>query len=232
MFSTNLQHFKITALYKTIFSTFVLLTIHTLTTPVSHNNNMVESEYLRVACWNMRGYLSGIPYLKKLLTNVDILAISEHWLHSNRLGVLSEIVDSHCVFARASKYSSAEFFGSRRGQGGVAIFWRKNIPGFSKVGEIIHDIACLVRYQPKQGDVYFFLSVFLPAQGSDEDLNTVLDEISEIIESREPGSHTFLLGNFNGDIGSWGGPGAIRPPTSRGKSAMQLLNRFGYVATL
>ena len=46
-----------------------------------------------------------------------MLAISEHWLHSNRLDVLSGVADSHFVFARSSNYSKAEFFGTRRGQG-------------------------------------------------------------------------------------------------------------------
>ena len=167
--------------------------------------------------------------MQKLLTEVDVLAISEHWLHANRLEVLNGICDTHHVVARSSNSSAAEFFGSRRGQGGVAIFWRKSIPGFSKVGEIIHDRVCVIRYQPKQGDVHFFLSVYLPAQGSDDDLATVLDEISEVIESREPGSHIILLGDFNGDVGKWGGPRSPRPPTSRGKYVMNFFNRFGYV---
>ena len=178
----------------------------------------------------MRGYLSGMPFVKKLLTDVDVLAISEHWLHSNRLGVLNEVSDTHYVFARASKNSAAKFYGSRRGQGGVAIYWRKSIPGFSKVREIIHDRACVIRYQPKKGVVFFFISVYLPAQGSEDDLETVLDEVSEIIESREPGSNTILLGDFNGDVGSQGGPRSHRPPTHRGKCIMNLFDRFGYVA--
>ena len=52
---------------------------------------------LRVACWNTRGYLSSIPYIRKLLDDVDVLAISEHWLHRNRLNVLNEISDTHFV---------------------------------------------------------------------------------------------------------------------------------------
>ena len=218
-----------TSLYKIILP--VLLVTIILTSSLSSSDMDTDKSCpLKIACWNMRGYLSGIPYIKKLLTEVDVLAISEHWLHSNRLGVLSEISDTHHAFARASKNSAAEFYGRRRGQGGVAIYWRKTIPGFTKVGELIHDRACVVRYQPKQGAVYFFISVYLPAQGSDEDLVTVLDEISEIIESREPGSHSILLGDINGDVCTRGGPRGIRPPTPRGKCIMNFFDRYGYVA--
>ena len=192
---------------------------------------MGEVNNIRIACWNTRGYLSSIPYIKKLLNEVDVLAISEHWLHSNRLNILDEISDSHHVFARSSNASSAKFYGSRRGQGGVAIFWPKNAHGFSRVSDIIHDRACVVRYQPKDGNVYFFISVYLPAQGCDEDLSTILDEISEIVETREAGSHIIILGDFNGDVGILGGARGTRPPTDRGRYVMNFFNRHGFIAT-
>ena len=196
----------------------------------SQSNNMVEVNQLKVACWNVRGYLSATPYLRKLLSQVDVLAISEHWLHSNRLNILNDISDTHCVFARSSVHSSAEFFGSRRGQGGVAIFWRKNLPGFTKVSNIIHDRACVLRFQPLGGDVYFFISMYLPAQGCDDDLPVALDEVSEIIETCEAGSKIILLGDFNGDVGSLGGPRGIRDATARGRYIMNFLNRHAFIA--
>ena len=198
-------------------------------TSLTKNSQMGEPMKIKTACWNARGYLSSIPYIKKLLSDVDVLAISEHWLHSNRLNILNDISDSHDVFSRSSNASASEFYGSRRGQGGVAIFWRKSISGFSKAGNIIHDRACVVRYQPQDGEVYFFISVYLPAQGCGEDLNTVLDEISEIVEAREPGSHVIVLGDFNGDVGALGGPRGTRPPTPRGRYVMNFFDRHGLV---
>ena len=46
---------------------------------------------IRIACWNARGFKSAIPYLRFLCKKVDVLAISEHWLHENRLGLMEEI---------------------------------------------------------------------------------------------------------------------------------------------
>ena len=124
---------------------------------------MGESRKIKIACWNGRGYLSAIPYITKLISEVDVLAISEHWLHGNRLNVLNDISDSHDVFTRSS--NASEYYGSRRGREELLFFWIKSISGFSKVGDIIHDRECVVPYQPQDGEVYFFISVYLPAQG-------------------------------------------------------------------
>ena len=169
-------------------------------------------------------------YIRKLLGDVDVLALSEHLLHSNKLSILNGISDTHHVFGRSSNLSTAEHYGAGRGQGGVAIFWRKYIVGFSRVTNIIHDRACVIRYQPQNADVFFFISLYLPSQGSQEDLRTVLDEISEIVDSRENGSHVILLGDFNGDIGSSGVPRGYRAPTQRGKYVMDFLNRHSMIA--
>ena len=191
---------------------------------------MGERGNLKLACWNAREYLSSIPFMRKVLSEVYVFGVCEHWLHSNRLSILNDIVNSHNVFARSSNASAAESYGSKRGQVGVAIFWRRNIPGFSRVCDVIHDRACVLRYQPQDGDVYFFVSVYLPSQGSEEDLETVLDELSEIVESREPNSQSILLGDFNWDVGSHGGPRGLRTPTRRGRYIMRFLSRHGLTA--
>ena len=172
-------------------------------------NNSSEMDNLKVACWNIRGYLSSIPYIKKLLDNVDVLAISEHWLHCNKLSILNGISDTHHFFGRSSKSSSAEHYGFGRGQGGVGLFWRKSIAGFSKVSNIIHDRACVIRYQSQNGEVFYFISLYLPSQGSQDDLRTTLDEISEIVELCEHGSHVVVLGDFNGDVGGTISPSSV-----------------------
>ena len=74
-----------------------------------------------------------------------VVATSEHWLHKNRLNVFDDISDTHNYFARSSRFSSSETFGSTRGQGGVAIFWRKDFAGVSVISDIIHDRICGIR---------------------------------------------------------------------------------------
>ena len=157
---------------------------------------MDDVRELRIGCWNCIGFRSSAPYIVKLLENHDVLAISEHWLHNNRLRVLNELRQTHAVHAIASRHSSDEHNGSRRGQAGVAIFWRKSISGFSAVTDIVHDRICALRYQDMDGNVIIFISVYMPAQGSPEDLATCLDDLSEIVETREIGARIVIAGDF------------------------------------
>ena len=191
---------------------------------------MVDSNSnIRVTCWNARGYLASIPYIRHLLGECEVLAISEHWVFENRLGCLSDISDTHTCFARSSKLSSAEDYGNGRGQGGIAIFWDNTLKGVSIVSDIILDRACAIRLQTKDGGIIYFISVYLPAAGSNESLEASLDEIAEVIESRDAGAHIITLGDFNGDIGRDGGPRGTRGATSRGEKVIHFFDRHGLI---
>ena len=191
---------------------------------------MDDVRELRIGCWNCIGFRSSAPYIVKLLENHDVLAISEHWLHNNRLRVLNELSQTHAVHARASRHSSDEHNGSRRGQAGVAIFWRKSISGFSAVTDIVHDRICALRYQDMDGNVIIFISVYMPAQGSPEDLATCLDDLSEIVETREIGARIVIAGDFNGDLGSVGTSRGKSPPTPQGLKVYSFFNRHNLTA--
>ena len=184
---------------------------------------------IRVACWNARGYLASIPYIRHLLSECDILAVNEHWVFENRLKCLTDISDTHWCFARSSKLSSAEDYGNGRGQGGVAIFWDKKLKGVSIVSDIVLDRACAIRLQAGNGSVFYFISVYMPAMGSSESLEASLDDVTEVIESRETGSIITVLGDFNGDIGGAGGNRSSRAATPRGEKVMRFFDRHGLI---
>ena len=190
-----------------------------------------QDSSITIGCWNARGYLSAIPFICEKLKEVDILAVAEHWLHSNRLGTLSGISDSHDVHAHSSRSSDAANFGSRRGQGGVAIFWRRDLGGISKVTDIVHDRICAIRLQSHDGKIFYVLSIYLPAQGSYEDLGASLDEMSEIVESREEGAQVIICGDFNGDMGELGGPRGRINPSDRGRLVYEFFCRHSMIAT-
>ena len=63
----------------------------------------------------------------------------------------------------------------------------------------------------------------MPAAGSIEPLEASLDDITEVIESREPGALIIVMGDFNGDIGFNGGPRGVRVATPRGKKSYRIL---------
>ena len=79
----------------------------------------------------MRGFNSSIPYLRSLCERADIIAISEHWLHENKIKRLEEVSENFYYCARSSSYASSENYGTLRGQGGVGILWSKKLGGVS-----------------------------------------------------------------------------------------------------
>ena len=57
----------------------------------------------------------------------------------------------------------------------------------------------------QSGTVFYILSLYMPSQGGSEDLETSLDELSDIIDTIEGNSLCILCGDFNGDMGALGG---------------------------
>ena len=157
------------------------------------------------------------------------MAISEHWVYENRLSCLSDISHTHNCFARASNLASAENYGAGRGQGGIALFWDKSIKGVSTVADIVLDRACAIRLQMSSGAIFYFVSVYLPAMGCSESLDSALDDITELVESRETDANVIVLGDFNGDVGSSGGPRGTRRATPRGEKVANFFNRHSLI---
>ena len=191
---------------------------------------MASSGKLKIACWNSRGYTTAIPYLKKLVKDNDVVAIAEHWLHENRLSLLGEIDKDISYCGRSSKFSRAENYGSRRGQGGVALLWKTSIAGVTEISDIIHDRICGIRIPTQSGRALNIFSVYMPAQGCDDDLESCLDDLAEVLRSRDLGSLNVVCGDLNADIGADGGSRSKKPATPRGKTLMKSIKEFGLLA--
>ena len=185
-----------------------------------------DTPTIRIACWNSRGSSSAVPYLRHLCELSDIVAISEHWLHEKKLKFFEEISANFMYCARSSKFASAENYGTKRGQGGVSILWNKNLGGVSQISDTIHDRVCGIRIQTLNDSVINVLSVYLPSQGSPESFEACLDDLGEIIKSREIGSRTFVCGDMNADMGSLGGNRSTRVPTRRGRVLHEFMTNF------
>ena len=179
------------------------------------NNNHDTS--LSIVAWNSRGSVASIPYLRELMKMNDVVCVSEHWLHANRLNILEDLSADFNVVARASAHSGAEVYGTKRGQGGVACFWKKSLGGVSPITDISHDRVCGIRVQTNLGIILNIYSIYMPAPGCADDFDIVLDEIAEIVNTRENGTFCVLAGDFNADMGHLGGPRSNRKPSKVGK---------------
>ena len=192
----------------------------------SMNSRNTMNNTLSISCWNSRGLLTSVPYLNFLLQNKDIVGIAEHWLHANNLFKLNDLAHDFNCISRSSRHSGSETFGVRRGQGGVAILWRKNLSGISPITDIVHNRVCGIRIQTSSKRVINIYTVYLPVQGSSDDFNIAIDEISEIINAREDGSLCIVCGDFNGDVGHLGGYRSNRKPTKQGYIVNNFFNEL------
>ena len=186
----------------------------------------MPEKQLSITCWNMRGFNSGVPYLRKLLEDNDIVILSEHWLHVNRLSRFSEVSSEISYSAKSSKFSSAENYGCRRGQGGVAIVWHNTLKGVTEIKNLTHDRITGVRIEVENGHVLNVFGVYLPANGCPEEYGPCIDDLIEMCESREPGSSIIIGGDVNGDIGTLKGDRGSRPPNNRGIQFNEVVNQF------
>ena len=190
----------------------------------SHN---CQKDNITISSWNSRGLVAALPYLNKLMLTSDIITISEHWLQENRLNVLLEISNDFNVVARSSKHAGAGSYGSIRGQGGVALLWRKSLAHITPISNLTHDRICGVRVPLQDGRTLLVYSVYLPSQGSKEDFRYVLDEIYDIVYNDNPNELCMICGDFNGDVGYLGGPRSTRPPSKQGQYVSNFLNEIG-----
>ena len=145
-----------------------------------------------IAAWNSRGLFSSIPCLRELMKSNDIIALSEHWLHANRLNVLNEISEEFSVVSRASRHSPASEYGQRSGQGGVALMWRNTLAGVAPLTELTHDRLCGINIHTSDGRSLNIYSVYLPASCSVDDYDVILDEVAGIVDGNDKGTLSIL----------------------------------------
>ena len=191
--------------------------------------NNTKLECINISCWNCRGLVTSIPYLKELMKESDVISLSEHWLQPNRLCILNEISDDFNVISRSSKYADSSNFGYKRGQGGVALFWRKTIKGISPITNSINDRICGIRYQSNGGRLINIYSLYLPSPGSQDDYSAYIDFLADTISNNERGVLSIVFDDMNGDVGHLGGSRSHRPPNKLRKVVAKFFREFSLV---
>ena len=97
---------------------------------ISPNSGAEVANTIRVGCLNVRGNKANHDFVHMLLNKLDILAISEHWLYSYDLNLLSCLHNQVCVYSSSAPAEEDPVTCTPqyiRGRGGVAVFWRKSI---------------------------------------------------------------------------------------------------------
>ena len=133
---------------------------------------------LKIGYLNTRGVQSNEAYISRLLSQLDITAIAEHWLHGYELSQLSSFHED-CNFHASSQSTEEDSVYCRpkllRVRGGVAIARKKPLDHLiTKLSITHHRIVRIQLLSSGRSTVIF--SVYLPTRsGGTEDFREVLD---------------------------------------------------------
>ena len=148
--------------------------------------------------YNCRGYNSiKACFIKKLLSQCDVLFIQEHWLLPDKLHLLQNISEEFIVFSKSSIDDGKLLIG--RPYGGTAIFIRKSI----KCTITNCDIEC-DRFNPMLVDFYNFTVLitcfYMPCDSNNCDGFSSTIGAFQALKAKHAPSYVICAGDFNVDL--------------------------------
>ena len=149
-------------------------------------------------CWNCAGVYGNFIYIKALLRTLDVLALSEHWLYEDELIFLNSLDDSFDVISCSSSENNI-LERWKRGQGGVALFFRKTL----KAKEIKTLCDRIVSASIIIGKIKtVVVSVYFPSTNYNfTEYSNTLSELEQFcIQQKSYGFNLILLGDFNAHL--------------------------------
>ena len=179
---------------------------------------------LNFICWNCSGIYGNFVYARELLKDSDIFALSEHWLYKDELCFLNSLDSNFDVFATSSSLNS-DSTRWKRGQGGVALFWRKTI----KVKKLTAtDRMIAIKIKCDSGREIVVCSVYLPSTNrSMAEFRQTLSALKLLCLKEKGDNNLIILGDFNAHIT---GERAIDRGNTRGRLVKDVLSALDLTA--
>ena len=140
-------------------------------------------------------------YLKKLLTETDILCVQEHWLFNYEKLIDFDYTKTHEVILNCVDDADPRLdFKHLRGFGGTGIFWKKSLSDNIKTVDTCSDRICVILIESDRP--YCIINVYMPSSISsgDNEYKKVLTEIGEIMETFKPTHKIILCGDMNASL--------------------------------
>ncbi len=154
---------------------------------------------LSIASFNTRGIMPNAAYIEGVLAqhDIDILGLCEHWLYPTSL----DFVSSMCIgYTAVSKADTTLDPSStwRRGKGGVAILWKKQL----RVTAIPIDsdrIAGVCVKQSKNCQVYIFM-VYLPSAPNEDLFSECVSLLEDLYNQYQELGTVIFIGDWNCEV--------------------------------
>ena len=143
--------------------------------------------------------------LKSVLKTCDILAIQEHWLFSFKFSNIETSFVSHYAYSKAVDENDPLPPNQKtRGYGGVSLLFRKNMD--LKVKKLIHGENRMVVIEVQSSPPICICNVYMPCRNSkvnaknDDNFQSCLEQIEEVLSIYQKTHIVLLVGNFNASL--------------------------------
>ena len=169
---------------------------------LTSSNVGLSTRPLRVAAYNCQGAMRSALYISTLLTsyNLDFICICEHWLFPDSLCFLESLSTDYYSYAVAdSSLNGLDI--CRRGKGGVAIMWKKQLNYHVSSLPIDSDRIIGVSVELDKNRLLTLLAVYLPSTNATvEQYTDCLDLLSNLYHMYCEGSEVIILGDMNAQL--------------------------------
>ena len=176
----------------------------------------------------MQYFKTAQLYFKFIIDQFDILAISEHSLFEEQLGILKTATDGTYNYHAVSASDNPRIISGKQAHGGLALLWKYSINDFvTPIKSIQSDRIVGIKCEFSGCRPLFILGVYLPSNNHTlDEFQECLDLLWALYESLSADGFVIVLGDVNGDFGNCLGVRGKKEPNVRGKLLIDFANFF------
>ena len=152
----------------------------------------------------MQYFKTSQLYFKSVIDQFDILAVSEHSLFEEQLGMLKTATDGTYNYHAVSASDNPRIISGEKAHGGVALLWKYSINDFATpIKSIQSDRIVGIKCEFSGCRQLFILGVYLPSSNHTlDEFQECLDLLWALYESLSADGFVIVLGDVNGDLGN------------------------------
>ena len=176
----------------------------------------------------MQYFKTAQLYFKSIIDQFDILAISEHSLFEEQLGILKTATDGTYNYHAVGASDNPHIISGEQAHGGVALLWKYSINDFvTPIKSIQSDRIVGIKCEFSGCRPLFILGVYLPSSNHTlDEFHECLDLLWALYESLSADGFVIVLSDVNGDFGNCLGLRGKKEPNVRGKLLIDVANFF------
>ena len=163
-----------------------------------------------------------------MISQFDILAISEHSLFEEQLGILKSATDNTKNFHAVSANDNPCIISGEKAHGGVALLWKTSFDDYiTPIENTECDHIVGIKCKFPRCKPLFILSVYMPSSNHAlDEYREYLDFLWALYDSLSADSFVFVMGDLNGDLGNSLGDKGLKEPNESGKLLLDFANYF------